>query len=266
MVSHLLVKIILLFFVSVLLCLPLSTIAADDNQDTQKFTPLVELPQITDEDANIQDYVNGLYTLSITAAVLLVIVKIIGAGAGYVMSDVVTTKEQSKKDIRNALIGLLIILAAVTILNEINPNLKRLDILSGVEGVTITGDNSGSSASQTNSCQQDPNQTGCNQQYQTQLAECDAKGGVMNRSNTGDWYCDVGNITPQTNYGWEVVDTNILSFFEKRCGNNTNCSIVFVGEPSDNENEQMDYCDSVGGTFDSGTYTTTSTNYNYCIK
>lgn len=137
------VFVLFIVFIAILLPIPIS---AQGNPPEQKFIPLVQIPGITDREANIEDYINGLYTLSITAAALLVVVKLIGAGAGYVMSDVVTSKEQSKKDIRNAIIGLLIILASVTILTEINPNLRRLDFLSGVEGLDFSGDNRTSKA------------------------------------------------------------------------------------------------------------------------
>ena len=42
------------------------------------------------------------------------------------LTDIVTSKSEAKKDIQGALTGLLLILGAVVILNVINPNLTRV--------------------------------------------------------------------------------------------------------------------------------------------
>ncbi len=75
--------------------------------------------------------------MSISIAALLAVVKIIIAGAKYMLSDIVTTKGEAKKDIRGALLGLLLIIGAVIILNTINPaltdgglNIKKLEKVS----------------------------------------------------------------------------------------------------------------------------------------
>ena len=45
------------------------------------------------------------------------------------LTDVVTSKEDAKKDIQAALTGLLIIISAVVILTTINPNLVKFNLL-----------------------------------------------------------------------------------------------------------------------------------------
>lgn len=75
-----------------------------------------------------EGYVQALYKLSITAACLIALVKIIWAGVKWTLSDVVTDKGSAKKDIWSALLGLLIILCAVIVLNTINPELTKLNI------------------------------------------------------------------------------------------------------------------------------------------
>lgn len=82
---------------------------------------LVNLPINTQ--GNFDEYINLLYKMSISIAALLAVVKIIIAGAKYMLSDIVTTKGEAKKDIRGALLGLLLIIGAVIILNTINPAL-----------------------------------------------------------------------------------------------------------------------------------------------
>lgn len=87
------------------------------------FQPLIGIPGISDPNLNFNDYVNALYALSISIAGLLAVIKIIIAGVKYMLSDVVTSKQEAIGDIKGALIGLLIVLSAVLILNIINPQL-----------------------------------------------------------------------------------------------------------------------------------------------
>jgi hypothetical protein len=107
--SHLLLAFILL--------LPLVSFA--------QFQPLVGIPGVTDPNANFNTYINALYALSISIAGLLAVIKIIIAGVKYMLSDVVTSKQEAKSDIQGALIGLLIVVSAVLILTVINPQLTR---------------------------------------------------------------------------------------------------------------------------------------------
>lgn len=99
------------------------------NADNPTYTPMVNIPFI-DGDMTIEDYTNAIYLLSISVAAVLAVLKITIAGVKYIMSDVVTSKESAKKDIKGALFGLLIVLAAVVILQTINPQLTQLDILA----------------------------------------------------------------------------------------------------------------------------------------
>jgi Type IV secretion system pilin len=91
------------------------------------FTPLVGIPGLP-SDGSFDGYVDALYALAISIAALVAVVKIILAGAKYMMDDIVTHKSQAKEDIKNALIGLLIIIGAVIILNTVNSDLTNLDI------------------------------------------------------------------------------------------------------------------------------------------
>lgn len=109
--------------------IPSATFAAD-------FIGLVGIPGIEPNgDTDLNAYINALYRLSISLAALLAVIKIVAAGAKYMLTDIVPAKEDAKKDIQGALIGLLIVIGAIIILNTVNTDLTKLDL--GIEGVAI---------------------------------------------------------------------------------------------------------------------------------
>lgn len=112
-----------LFSFFLLLLLPTALIFAAPPVKT-----LIGIPGITDQDLSFGSYINALYSLSISIAALLAVIKIIIAGMKYMLSDVVTTKGDAIKDIRGALLGLLIVISAVLILKVINPQLTETTI------------------------------------------------------------------------------------------------------------------------------------------
>lgn len=107
-----------------------------------------------------QQYIDALYVIAIVAASILAVFKLIMAGVKYMLSEVVTNKQKAKDDIRGALLGLLIILGAVTLLNTINPNLTNLDFLRNADptrpvpgvGGTPSSPNASCPAGQANRC------------------------------------------------------------------------------------------------------------------
>lgn len=108
----------------------------------EDYAPLVGIPGI-DGSSDFNGFINSLYTLSISIAALLAVIKIVIAGVKWMLTDIVTSKSEAKKDIEGALIGLLIILAAVLILKEINPNLVKVNLTFPVP--PSSGNSSGSS-------------------------------------------------------------------------------------------------------------------------
>lgn len=134
-------------------------------QGPMTYESVVQVPGLDPNSQGTADYVRALYMLSITVAALLAVVKIIFGGVKWMLSDVVTDKSSAIKDIRGAVFGLLIVLAAVLILNTINPNLTKLNILqdapsiSGVTGNPISTDNSPGSGQ--TACQKDPSSSQC---------------------------------------------------------------------------------------------------------
>ncbi len=108
-----------LFFIALTYSVPVLVLASS-------FVPLVGIPGV-DGEMDFSTYMNALYALSISIAALLAVVKIIIAGVKWMLTDVVTSKGEAKKDIEGALIGLLVVVAAVLILTVINPNLVQLE-------------------------------------------------------------------------------------------------------------------------------------------
>ena len=114
------------FILLVITLLPAGVITASSH-----FIPLVGIPGLTDVnltgDQGLNLYINALYRLSISIAALLAVIKIVAAGAKYMLTDIVPAKEEAKKDIQGALIGLLIVIAAVIILNTVNSDLTKVN-------------------------------------------------------------------------------------------------------------------------------------------
>lgn len=94
---------------------------------SEGFVPLVGIPGLEGL-PTFDDYIDALYALAISVAALIAVVQIVIGGAQYMMDDLITSKSAAKERIKNALIGLLIIIAAALILTTINSNLTRLQI------------------------------------------------------------------------------------------------------------------------------------------
>lgn len=84
--------------------------------------PMVNIPGYSTT-GDFNDFVNLVYGLSISVAALLAVVKIVIAGVKWMLSDVVTSKSEAKKDIQSALFGLIVIITAVLVISLINPEI-----------------------------------------------------------------------------------------------------------------------------------------------
>lgn len=113
---------LLLLTTLLLILVPSSLFAAE-------FRALVGIPGIENVtgEGGLNQYINALYRLSISIAALLAVLKIVIAGAKYMLTDIVPAKEEAKKDIQGALIGLLIVIGAIIILNTINSDLTNVN-------------------------------------------------------------------------------------------------------------------------------------------
>ncbi len=100
---------------------------------SQGFVPLVGIPGLDSANTpTFDDYIDALYALAISVAALIAVIQIVIGGAQYMMDYLITSKIAAKERIKNALIGLLIIIAAALILTTINSDLTRLEISAPV--------------------------------------------------------------------------------------------------------------------------------------
>ena len=126
-------KFITHFFIFIILFSPLVLFA-----QTPQYNPLVGLPGVEGKplsaSSDFNTFINALYAIASAIAALLAVIKVIIAGVKWMLTDIVTSKEEAKKDIKGALLGLLIVLSAVLILTVINPNLVKEDLNKTVMG------------------------------------------------------------------------------------------------------------------------------------
>lgn len=123
---------------------PILVFAQDNSEQANNaFVPLVNLGLETN---SFDALINSLYALSITIAALLAVVRIIIAGVKWMTSgDNASNISSAKSDIRGAIIGLIIILAAVMILSVFNDDTVNFNMdlrgenLSSYEGSYLVG-------------------------------------------------------------------------------------------------------------------------------
>jgi len=109
---------------------PLLTGAATPGQ----YQPLaVGIPGVTDKGAgatpSLVDYLNAIFTLTISLAASFAVVRIVVAGFQYMMTDAWGGKEEAVSTIWAVVIGLIVLLLSWVVLHTINPDLVNLDIL-----------------------------------------------------------------------------------------------------------------------------------------
>ncbi len=97
-----------------------------------QFTPLTGIPGVSGKPTSIVDYLNRIFILVIVLGALIAVIKIAIAGFKYSMSDIITDKNDAKKDIQGALLGLLFLLGTYVFLYTINPQLTNLNILQNL--------------------------------------------------------------------------------------------------------------------------------------
>ena len=115
------------FILAAVFVLGLVPILALANSGPLVYKPLVGIPGLGSS-TNFGDYINALYGLSIAVAALMAVIKIIIAGVKYMLSDVVTIKQEAIGDIKGSLLGLGVVISAVLVLTIINPQLTETEI------------------------------------------------------------------------------------------------------------------------------------------
>lgn len=110
------------------------------------FVPLAPIPGLTDSDTangvinngsaangvintnSFALFFNNLYKFLVGLAIALAIIEIIWGGLEYSTTDSIGNKEAGKKRIRNAILGLVLILSPVLVFSIINRNILNLSV------------------------------------------------------------------------------------------------------------------------------------------
>lgn len=90
---------------------------------------------------NLGAYLNLMIKIIIGLSAVLAVIMIIIGGMEYMTSELVSSKEEGKKRMTNAVFGLLIALGAFALLNTINPDLLGTDIEIDPATVAVNLDN-----------------------------------------------------------------------------------------------------------------------------
>jgi len=87
----------------------------------------IELPYIPRCGATPASYLSGLYRLALVLGVLAALIMIVIAGITYATSgDNASKQKEARGQIKDAIIGLVILFASVLILNTVNPALVSM--------------------------------------------------------------------------------------------------------------------------------------------
>ncbi len=132
-------KILSFFFIAgilVTILFPTHIFAGTFDFGNLQYQPLAPIPGVDNSatsggavDLNV--YLAGIFKLGIGLCVIFAVLMIIIGGFEYVLTDKVGSKEDGKKYITNAIVGLLLALSSYIILYTINPCLLSLDFTRG---------------------------------------------------------------------------------------------------------------------------------------
>ena len=119
--------------------------AEDFSQKPATYRLLEPLPGMESPNFDVREesgafgaYINLIIKLVIGICAVLAVVMIVVGGFQYMTSELISSKEEGKERIRNALFGLLLALGTFLILQEINPNLLNINPKLGDADVTVT--------------------------------------------------------------------------------------------------------------------------------
>jgi hypothetical protein len=101
------------------------------------FVPLADstnVPIINDlygASGGLAGFIKTLFTVAISIGAIAAVLRLAYAGYLYMVSDMWTSKEHAREVIRNTFLGLLLLLSIWLILNQINPDILSLKIITG---------------------------------------------------------------------------------------------------------------------------------------
>lgn len=127
-----LILILLLIFLGIL---GLGQPASAQNNEYTVLTPLPGVGDTTGK-TTLQEYIPAIFKLAIGLSAVAAVLMIVIGGFQYISSDAIQGKKDGKGRIVNAIYGLVLVIAAWLILNEINPNLLEFNL--NIEPVSTT--------------------------------------------------------------------------------------------------------------------------------
>ncbi len=120
-----------IFLLLIFMMIPSAVFGAES--PVQRYQPLaMGIPGVTDSDTarpSLVQYLNALFSLLIAIAGVLAVIRIVVAGFQYMTTDAWGSKEEAVSTIRAVVIGLIVLILSTVILQTLNPDLLRLDIL-----------------------------------------------------------------------------------------------------------------------------------------
>lgn len=117
-------------FASTLLSVLIVTLPAAVFAEPLVYKPLVNLPRIQSDNPTLVGYLNTIFMLSIAIAAIVAVFRITLAGFSYMIAtDRWASKEEANTQIWAVITGLVVLLLAFIILQQINPALVELKIL-----------------------------------------------------------------------------------------------------------------------------------------
>ena len=133
---------------------------------TGAFVPLASVPSgplgtlyATPNNGDFSNFINSLFKFALAVGAIAAVLRIAYAGYLYMGSDMWSNKGEAKKIIGDVTLGLLLLLGVWLILNQINPDIVKLNALKNITPVQQVGGGSSSG----------PNQVDVTQASQTQL-------------------------------------------------------------------------------------------------
>lgn len=123
---------ILLTALTTLLYVPI-TVLAQQGGDGSVQLLADKIPGVSNQ-TTLSGYLNGLFQLGLGIAVVLAILQLVIGGFQYMTSDAISSKADARDRMTMALQGLILALATVLILQQINPDILKLNIGFGSGG------------------------------------------------------------------------------------------------------------------------------------
>lgn len=127
------------------LVLPLLVFAASEST----FVPLAPIPNLKGTYEDISQYLDEVFTLTISVAAILAVIMIIYHGIQYMLKEAITEKKGALDGVRGAVFGLILLLMSWLILFVINPQILDLHALKSSLGGTSSNTETSSNASPT---------------------------------------------------------------------------------------------------------------------